>query len=171
MVRFRQFAALTAALLYSASPLLAQPPSGRGGGRNRVMRERWRSMSSPDRMRFRANAQRWRELPMEQRRALRQQDVARRERLRNDAEAAMRASGLQLEAEKRAQFEQRYVEERKRVERSLRQELREKRQREMAPVVEQLKKEFAAPDHAKQSPALENSTPATTSAPGASPAK
>ena len=57
----------------------------------------------------------------------------------------MRDAGLQIEAEKRAQFEERYLQERRRVEQELRRELQEKRQREMAPVVERLKKEFAQP--------------------------
>ena len=57
----------------------------------------------------------------------------------------MRDAGLQIAAEKRAQFEQRYLQERRRVEQELRRELQEKRQREMAPVVERLKKEFTEP--------------------------
>ena len=81
----------------------------------------------------------------EERREIRDRAGWRQQRLQREAEAAMRDAGLQLEAEKRAQFEQRYMQERKRIEQALRQELREKRQRELAPVVEQLKKEFAQP--------------------------
>ena len=79
----------------------------------------------------------------EERKAFREQQQWRQLRLKRDAEAAIRDSGLQLEAERRAQFEQRYIEERRRIDQELRRELREKRQRELAPVVEKLKKELS----------------------------
>lgn len=113
-------------------------------------------MSPADRQRFRANIQRWQQLSPEMRQGLRAREMARRERMRREAEAAMRDAGLQLEAERRARFEQRYLEERRRVEQELRREMREKRKREMAPVVERLKKELA-----EQSPA-QKATPAAT---------
>ncbi|MFL6543314.1 MAG: hypothetical protein ACJ8I9_09110 [Chthoniobacterales bacterium] len=99
-------------------------------------------MSPADRQRFRSNAERWLAMPPEQQRAFRIQEGIRRERLQREAEAAMRESGLQLEAERRAQFERRYMEERRRIDRAMRQEMQERRQRELTPVVEQLKKEF-----------------------------
>ena len=110
-----------------------------------MARERWRQMSPDDRQRMRANAARWLQLPPEERRQLRMKEGLRRQQIRQEAEEAMRGSGLQLEAEKRALYEQRYMQERRRIERTLRQELEEKRQREMAPVMEGLKKEFGQP--------------------------
>src|SRR4051812_1131588 len=104
--------------------------------------ERWRQMSPEDRQRFKSNAERWLAMPAEERRALREREGIRRERMQREAEAAMRESGLQLEAERRAQFQQRYLEERQRIDRALREELKQKRQRELEPVVERLKKEF-----------------------------
>jgi hypothetical protein len=106
--------------------------------------------------------ERWRQLPPEQRSELRQREIMRQERLKRETEAAIRDSGLQLEAEKRAQFEERYIQERKRIDRALRQELQEKRKREMAPVVEQLKKEFAQPQAPSVAPAPVVATPATS---------
>lgn len=106
-------------------------------------REQWRQMPAEDRQRFKSNVERWLALPPEERSALREREGIRRERLQREADAAMRDMGLQLEAEKRAQFEQRYLEERRRIDRALREELREKRRRELAPVVERLKKEFS----------------------------
>lgn len=120
--------------------------------------ERLRDMSPEDRQRFQSNIERWRQLPPEERRELRDRAGWRQERLKREADAAMRASGLQLEAEKRAQFEQRYMQERKRIEQALRQELQEKRQRELAPVVERLKKEFAQPQ-GSATPAPASTTP------------
>lgn len=88
---------------------------------------------------------------------LRQREEFRRQRMLREAEAAIQQSGLQLEAEKRALYERRYLQERKRIERGLHQELEEKRQRELAPVMENLKKEFGEQPKA--------ASPASTAAP------
>ena len=104
--------------------------------------DRWRKMSPDDRQRLRSNAERWQNMDAEERRTFREQREWRQMRLKRDAEAAMRDSGLHLEAERRALFEQRYIEERRRIDQQLRRELREKRRRELAPIVEQLKKEL-----------------------------
>ena len=159
----RYFYALIAGTALSMAPAevgLAQGPGQPGGppggpapmrppGNSfRQARPRWRDMSPVDRQHFQSNMERWRQMPLEQRQELRERAILRQERLKRETEAAIRDSGLQLEAERRAQFEQRYIQERKRIEQSLRQELQEKRQREMAPVVERLKKEFAQPQNA-----------------------
>ena len=109
----------------------------------RPARERWHQMSPEDRQRFRSNAERWLRMPPEEQRALRAREGLRRQRIQQEADAAIQQSGLQLEAEKRALYERRYLQERRRIERGLRQELDEKRQRELAPVMENLKKEFS----------------------------
>ena len=120
---------------------------------------RWREMSPDQRKKLRMNAERWREMDPEEKKAFREQQEWRQQRLKREAEAAARESGLQLEAERRAKFEQRYIEERRRIDQELRRELREKRQRELAPVVERLKREFdeqqgsATPGRSGSSPA------------------
>ena len=114
-------------------------------------------MSPEDRQRFRSNAERWLRMPPEEQRALRDREVLRRQRIQREAEAALQQSGLQLENEKRDLYERRYLQERRRIERGLRQELDEKRQRELAPVMENLKKEFS------EQP--KSGSPATTAAP------
>ncbi len=81
-------------------------------------------------------------LPPEEQRALRNREILRRQRIRQDADAALQQSGLKLESEKRELYERRYFQERQRIDRSLRQEIQERRQRELAPVMENLKKEF-----------------------------
>ena len=135
-----------------AVPNGAEMPGGPGFSQQqrpersvRPTRERWREMSPEDRQRFRSNAERWQQMNAEERRALREREEWRQQRLKREAEDALRQSGLQLEAERRAIYERRYIEERRRVEQALRQELREKRQRELAPVVERLKTEFSQP--------------------------
>ncbi|MDQ6621969.1 MAG: hypothetical protein M3Y86_00590 [Verrucomicrobiota bacterium] len=170
----RFFTALVAASLLSpamAREALAQNPSAPDGGGGRRMnpqfragmRERWRTMSPEDRQHFKSNVERWLAMPPEQRRALREQEGMRRERLRREADAVMRDSGLQLEPERRAQFEQRYLQERRRIDRELRQELQERRQRELAPVLERLKKDFAQPQNSAATPAGSAAAPASAS--------
>jgi hypothetical protein len=100
-------------------------------------------MSPADRQRLRSNAERWQH--MNRRGA---KGFSRATAMAAAASEARRGGcdsrlGLQLEAERRAQFEQRYIEERRRIDQELRRELREKRQRELAPVVEKLKKELS----------------------------
>jgi TRAP-type C4-dicarboxylate transport system substrate-binding protein len=102
-------------------------------------------MSPDERKKLRINAERWREMDAEERKAFREHQALRQQRLKREAEAAARESGLELESERRARFEQRYIEERRRIDQELRRELREKRQRELAPVVERLKREFDEP--------------------------
>ncbi len=109
-------------------------------------------MSPQERQKFQQNIERWRKLSPEEQRDLRILEAVRQVRIKREAEAALRASGLQLEADKRQQYEQRYLQERRRVEQSLRQELQERRQRELAPVVEQLRREFAPPPASQPAP-------------------
>lgn len=127
------------------SARFAQAQQRRPDASRRMTRERWRQMSPDARQRFRSNAERWHQMDPEQRRALRYREQMRQMRLKREAEEALRQSGLQLEAERRAIYERRYIEERKRIEEALRKEIREKRQRELAPVVERLKNEFGQP--------------------------
>lgn len=132
---------------FFAESAAAQAPGGRGhrGRFFRNAREHWRQMSPEDRQRFRSNAERWMRLPPEEQRALRNREILRRQRIRRDADAALQQSGLQLESGKRELYERRYFQERQRIDRNLRQEIQERRQRELAPVMEDLKKEFGDP--------------------------
>lgn len=153
-----------------AEQSLAQPPVQPGPPVNQgavprvapqmrpAMREHWRALSTDDRQRFKSNAERWLQMPPEERRVWREREGVRRERMQREAEAAMREYGLQLEAEKRAQFEQRYRQERRRIDRALREELQEKRRQELKPVLDGLRKEFTPP----QGPASPTAVPSAS---------
>jgi len=84
-------------------------------------------------------------MPPEEQRVLRDRELMRRQRIQREADAALKQSGLQLEAEKREAYERRYLQERRRVEQSLRQDMEDRRQRELAPVLERLNREFQEP--------------------------
>ena len=93
----------------------------------------------------------------EERKIMREREIIYRAQVSREVDAALRDSGLRLEGEKRAQFEQRYLQERRRIEHSLRQEIESKRQQQLPALQERLKKEFSEPSAAS-----------TTSAPAAS---
>lgn len=76
---------------------------------------------------------------------MREREKVYRARVSREVDAALRDSGLRLEGERRTQFEQRYLQERRRIEHSLRQEVESKRQQELPALQERLKKEFSEP--------------------------
>lgn len=149
-------------------PLAAQAqPHGRQGNgmHNRVMpqphqapgigdpRQRFMAMPPQDRQIFQRNAERWIQMDPAQRQIMREREKIYRAQVSRDVDAALRQSGLQLEGERRALFEQRYLQERRRIEHSLRQEIESKRQQQLPEIQERLKKEFAEP-----SPSTSSST-------------
>jgi hypothetical protein len=78
----------------------------------------------------------------EQRNLMRQRETMRRQIITREADAAVRDSGLQLNSQQRAQFESRYIQERQKVEQSLRQQIETERQKEIPALIQQLRKEF-----------------------------
>jgi hypothetical protein len=113
------------------------------------------------RQNFRRNAERWMRMSPEEQHVLRQRENLRRETIKRETEAAIRESGLRLSPQERAQFESRYVQERRKVEQSLRQQIDAERQKELPALIQQLKKEFQI-DQPARSPATK---PAQSSGP------
>jgi hypothetical protein len=98
---------------------------------------------------FRRNAERWMQMSPEQRNVMRQRENLRRETIKRETEAAVRDSGLHLSPQERAQFESRYIQERQKVERTLRQQVDAERQQQLPALIQQLKKEFQIDQPAK----------------------
>jgi hypothetical protein len=109
------------------------------------MRDRWMAMPPEDRQVFKRNAERWMQMGPEERKIMRERERVYRQQVKSEIDAALRNSGLKLEGEKREQFEQRYLQERRRMEYQLRQETETKRQQELPALQERLKKEFQEP--------------------------
>jgi hypothetical protein len=124
-------------------------------------RDRWIAMPPEDRQIFRRNAERWMQMGPEERKVLRERERVYRERVKIEVDAALRDAGLRLEGEKRDQFEQRYLQERRRIEHELRQETEAKRQEQLPALRERLKKEFQEPSPV----ATSASAPAGSSSP------
>ena len=122
-------------------------------------RERWFQLSPEDRQTFRKNAERWLQMSPDERKLMRDREILRRERIRSEAEAVLRDSGLRLDQAKRDLFQERYLQERRRIDRELRQEYETRRQQQL----ERLKKEFQPPEN---SPGVSStSTPAVSTSP------
>lgn len=80
---------------------------------------------------------------------MRQRENQRRQMIQRETEAALRESGLNLSPQERAQFESRYVQERRKVEQTLRQQIEAERQKELPALIQELKKEFQIDQPAK----------------------
>ena len=120
------------------------PSSGqpRGQSSGQSVRDRWLAMPPDARQNFRRNAELWMQMTPEQRNLMRQRENVRRQIIIRDADAAVRDSGLQLSPQERARFESRYIQERRKVEQSLRQQIETERQKEIPALIQQLRKEF-----------------------------
>src|SRR5882757_6843038 len=120
------------------------PPSGQphGAPSGQSIRERWLAMPPDARQNFRRNADLWMQMTPEQRNLMRQRENMRRQIITREADAAVRDSGLQLNPQERARFESRYIQERRKVEQSLRQQVETERQKEIPTLIQQLRKEF-----------------------------
>ena len=120
------------------------PPAGQPQGAlpRQSVRERWLAMPPDARQNFQRNAQLWMQMTPEQRNIMRQREDMRRQMMTRDADAAVRDSGLQLNPQERARFESRYIQERRKVEQSLRKQIETERQKEIPALIQQLRKEF-----------------------------
>src|SRR5215831_6626876 len=130
------------------------PPSSQPHGptTGQSVRERWLAMPPEARQNFQRNAELWMRMSPEQRNLMRQRENMRRQIITREADAAVRDSGLQLNPQERAQFESRYIQERRKVEQSLRQQVETERQKEIPALIQQLRKEFQL-DEPGKSPA------------------
>ena len=129
------------------------PPSNQlhGAPSGQSVRERWLAMPPEARQNFQRNAKLWMQMSPEQRNLMRQRETMRRQIMTREADAAVRDSGLQLNSQERARFESRYIQERRKVEQSLRQQIETERQKEIPALIQQLRKEFQLDEPGKSS--------------------
>ena len=131
------------------------PPSGQPNGpaSGQSVRDRWLAMPPDARQNFQRNAQLWMQMTPEQRNLMRQRENMRQQAITREADAAVRDSGLQLNPQEHARFESRYIQERRKVEQSLRQQIETERQKEIPALIQQLRKEFQLDEPRKSLPA------------------
>ena len=146
---------ITTLSIFSSFCALAQAQPQRSGGRQGQVaphsgpppsvpstRERWLSLPPAARQDFQRNAERWTRMSPEERNILRQRENLRQAQIKRETDAALRDSGLRLDQEKRSQFESRYIQERRKIEQGLRQQIETERQKEIPALIQQLRKEF-----------------------------
>ncbi len=105
-------------------------------------RQRFNQLTPEERQVFQRNAERWLKMNPEQQKMMREREQARRVQMKVEAEAAMHQMGLRLDPNAQGQFESRYMQERRRMERQLRQEAEAKRQQQLPQINERLRTEF-----------------------------
>ena len=110
----------------------------------RDVRRALEALTPEQRQRFVENFKRWASLPPEQRIALADRETLHRRRMAEDVDAAIKESGLVLEGERRALFEKRYGEERRKIEEGIRREVEEKRKPLVKDMIARLKQEFTS---------------------------
>lgn len=98
-----------------------------------------------DREAFRKNLMRWRDLSPEERTALRGQVDNRGEVIKSEIDKTIHDSGLRLTPDQREIYALRYMQERRKLEKALRDQMGSERAQRLPGIVEQLKKEFAVP--------------------------
>jgi hypothetical protein len=113
-----------------------RPPPGQS------VRERWSALPPAERQAFQRNAERWMRMSPAERDLLRTRENLRREQIRREAEGALRQSGISLDPHRRDLFESRYMQERRKMERALRDQIETERQQQLPALIQQLKKEF-----------------------------
>ena len=137
----------------------ANPFQGQGGPALQRFLER---LPPAERESFQRNLKRWRELTPQEREALRGQAGHQRVQVLQGAEHALQESGLSLSSDRREMFLLRYSQERRKLERELREKADAERARRLPLINEALKQEFSAQDG-------NGSNTSRTSLPAASP--
>jgi hypothetical protein len=124
-------------------PGMRRPGFNRGGDEEKT-RQALQQLSPEERQRFFRRLKEFADLPPEKKKELFERGEYFRRKMREDVEAAMRQTGLELTEEQKRKFSERYFEERKAIEEDLRKQMEELRKPRLQALAEKLKQEFAA---------------------------
>jgi hypothetical protein len=105
---------------------------------------RLEKLSPEQRERFRENLQRWESMAPEQRKELRNEEQRRRERIDHEIDETLKKAGLELSADQRQVYALRYMQERRKIEETLRREMDAKRRPMLDEMTERLKREMVS---------------------------
>ncbi|MEO8206762.1 MAG: hypothetical protein ABI615_11320 [Chthoniobacterales bacterium] len=126
------------------------------------MREWYEKMPETERGKFLENFRKWQQMGDDEKRHFRERAVMERQRIQAAIDAAVQKSGLTLDKDQREAFERRYMQERRKIEQTLRKELQSKRDLLLEGVIVNLKNEFSSSSKkaaATPSPATSPATP------------
>jgi hypothetical protein len=110
-----------------------------------TVRKAIEALTPEQRKRFQENFWRWANLSPEEKKSLRDRAEVQRKFMRDEVEAALNDTGLQLDGERKAEFIRRYSEGRRKIEEQLREEMAAKRKPLVRELLARLKAEFGTP--------------------------
>lgn len=128
----------------------ARPAGSKNAGKQRSgpadvpsgMKERIEKMSEKDRQHFLENFSKWNDMNDGERREFREKFRSVRKLMREDAEKALKQTGLSLDPDRQEVFQLRYMQERRRIEQHLRETMNKQREELLKQATEKLKAEF-----------------------------
>ena len=131
------------------------------------------SLSPEQREKFLENFQRWQNMTPEERNALRDREIVRRQKILQEIDKSIAESGLQLDKDTREMYILRYSQERRKIEEKLQKEIEERRRPMLEDMNNRLKEEFKAmpAKTASPSPAPSESSASPSSEATSSPTK
>jgi hypothetical protein len=107
-------------------------------------RQAMQQLTPEERQHFLQRMKEFAELPPEKKKEIFERGEYFRRKMREDVDAAIKESGLNLSDEQKKKFADRYFEERKTIEEELRKQMEEFRKPKLHVLVEKLKQEFAS---------------------------
>jgi hypothetical protein len=123
----------------------ARRPGGYFGGPDaEKARQALQQLTPEERQRFLQRIKEFSELPPEKKKEIFERGEYYRRKMREDVEAAIKESGLNLTDEQKKKFAERYFEERKTIEEALRKQMEELRKPKLHVLVDKLRQEFAS---------------------------
>jgi len=154
-------------------PLEDRPFFKKGGGDFAQARKILQDLSPEQREKFMENFQRWQNMTPEERNALRDREIVRRQKILQEIDKSIAESGLQLDKDTREMYILRYSQERRKIEEKLQKEIEERRRPMLEDMNNRLKEEFKAmpAKTASPSPAPSESSASPSSEATSSPTK
>jgi hypothetical protein len=134
---------------------MPRPPGGDREKRNRPLIDLLRNapnlqeanrlidrLPPEQREKFRENFQRWQNMTPDERKALREREENRRQKMLQEADSSIQQSGLNLDKNTREMYVLRYMQERRKIEQQLQKEMDEKRKPMIEEMIRRLQGEF-----------------------------
>jgi hypothetical protein len=116
------------------------------------MRRKLDQVPPERRQEFMKNFERWKNMSPEERQAMRDEQRQRMQRMHKEIDDAIKDSGLTLDDNQRKEFAKRYLQERRKIEHQIMQEMEKLRRPMIKEMVDKLAKEFSKKPSPSPSP-------------------
>ena len=118
------------------------PPRNKDKSDADMPRKIFENLPPEQQQKMRENYERWMKMTPEERKAMREREMIRREKILQEIEDAIKASGLELDQPTRDMYVMRYTLARREIEEKLQKEIEEKRRPLLKELINRLKEEF-----------------------------